>query len=102
MQVDAKYYDESDKFKPDRFNAKTPTEVNQLSRPYYPFGTHRAIALECDCAKCRLQTKIELVVMLQKFKFGLADKLKGRNIQLDSYSLLLRPLGRIRLHVFKR
>lgn len=35
---DERYYEEPDKFDPDRFNEENSTGKNQINRPYYPFG----------------------------------------------------------------
>lgn len=38
LQRDEKYYEEPDKFNPDRFNEENSAGKNLLNRPYMPFG----------------------------------------------------------------
>lgn len=50
----------------------------------------------------QMQTKVGLVMMLQKYRFELANKFDKREMTLDPKSFLLTPLGGLKLHVFRR
>lgn len=50
----------------------------------------------------KIQTKVGLIMMLQKYRFELEEKLKDRELGLNPKAFLLAPLGDIKLHVFKR
>lgn len=51
----------------------------------------------------KIQTEVGLVMMLQKFRFELDDKLRNREMKLDPKSaFVIAPLQKIRLRVFKR
>lgn len=49
-----------------------------------------------------MQTKVGLVMMLQKYKFHLEDKLKDHELVFDPKSFLLAPLGGLEFHVSRR
>ncbi|XP_055325951.1 probable cytochrome P450 6d5 [Sitodiplosis mosellana] len=100
LHRDEKYYEEPLKFNPDRFNEENSVEKNQINRPYYPFGGGPRNCIAMGLGK--LQTKVGLVMMLQKHKFVLEDKLKNRELVLDPKSFFLSPVGGIKLHIFKR
>lgn len=50
----------------------------------------------------KMQTKVGLVLMLQKFRFELENESKNRELEFDPKSALLAPLGGVHLRVFKR
>ena len=50
----------------------------------------------------KMQTKVGLVMLLQKFKFELEDKYKNRELVIDPKSFLLSPKGGLKLSVSKR
>ena len=50
----------------------------------------------------KMQTKVGLVMMLQKYKFHLEDKLKNRELVIDPKAFLLSPQGGLKLNVVKR
>lgn len=50
----------------------------------------------------KMQTKVGLVMMLQKCKFELTNQSKDHELKLDPKSFLLSPLGGLKLHVSKR
>lgn len=58
-----------------------------------------------NCVGARLgqmQTKVGMVIMLQKNRYELDERLKNEEIKFDKRSLLLSPLGGLSLHVFER
>lgn len=100
LQWDEKYYEEPEKFKPERFNEENSAGKNFVNRPYLPFGEGPRNCIGSRMGK--MQTKLGLVLMLQKFRFELEDQLKNKEIQFDPHTFLLLPLGKINLHVKKR
>lgn len=50
----------------------------------------------------QMQTKVGLVMMLQKYRFELAEGVEKGELVLDPKSFLLSPLGGLKLRVFKR
>lgn len=95
LQRDAKYYDEPEKFKPERF-----MDENVAKRPYYPFGDGPRNCIGMRLGK--MQTKVGIVVMLQNFKYDLTDQLKKSEMKFDPNLFLLSPLGGLHLKVSKR
>lgn len=100
LQRDPKYYEEPDKFWPDRFCDDNLIGTNQINRPYMPFGDGPRNCIGMRLGK--MQTKVGLVMMLQKYKFELDDHLKNHDLEFDPKAFLLAPLGKIQLHTIKR
>lgn len=100
LHRDEKYYENPTKFDPDRFNEEKLIDKNQINRPYYPFGDGPRNCIGMRFGK--MQTKVGLIMMLQKFKFDLDDKLKDQELVMDPKSFLLAPLGGLKLHVSRR
>lgn len=100
LHRDPKYYENPETFNPDRFSAENLAGVNQKDRVYLPFGDgpRKCIALRLG----KMQTKVGLVMMLQKFKFELGDHLKNKNRQFDPKAFMPAPLEKIQLKIFKR
>ncbi|XP_031617239.1 probable cytochrome P450 6d5 [Contarinia nasturtii] len=100
LGMDAKYYAEPDKFIPDRFNEENSVGKNLINRPYLPFGDgpRNCIGLKLGL----LQTKVGLVMMLQKFRFELSDHHKNTDMKFDPKFFFMAPLDGIHLKVFKR
>lgn len=96
MHRDEKYYDEPLKFNPDRFiDGK-----NHSNQPYLPFGDGPRNCIGMRLGK--MQTKVGLVMMLQKFRYDLEDCLKNNDLEFEPRSGLLAPRGQLKLHVYKR
>lgn len=100
LQRDERYYSKPEEFDPDRFNDENPAGKNQLSRPYLPFGDGPRNCIAARLGK--MQVKVGLVQMLQKFKFELPSELKSQKLEFDPKVFLLTPLGGIHLRVAKR
>ncbi|XP_031623284.1 probable cytochrome P450 6d5 [Contarinia nasturtii] len=100
LQLDEQYYDEPNKFDPDRFNEENLTEKNAINRPYLPFGDGPRNCIAANLGK--IQSKVGLVMMLQKFRFELGDRHKNNDLKLNPKHFLMAPLGGIHLRVFKR
>lgn len=50
----------------------------------------------------KMQTKVGLIMMLQKFKYELEPKLMNREMEFDPKLFLLSPLIGVNLRVFNR
>lgn len=100
LQRDEKYYNEPNKFNPDRFDDETPAGKDQLNRPYLPFGDGPRNCIGIRLGK--MQTKVGLVLMLQNHKYEFDDGLKKCEMELDPKSFLLTPRGGLNLNIFKR
>lgn len=95
LQNDATYYEQPEKFKPERF-----IDESVAKKPYYPFGDGPRNCIGMRLGK--MQTKVGIVIMLQKFKYELEDRLKNSEMKFDPNSFLLAPLGGLHLKVSKR
>lgn len=99
VQRDAKYYDEPDKFKPERHNSENTNE-NRSKPLYLPFGDGPRNCIGMRLGK--MQTKVGLVLMLQKFKYELSESHKGTDMEFEPRHFLLQPRSNIYLHVSRR
>lgn len=100
LHRDEKYYADPDNFDPDRFSDENMVGVNQINRPYYAFGDGPRNCIGMRMGK--MQTKVGLVLLLQKFKYELEDRLKQNEFKIDPNGFLLSALGGIRLHIMRR
>ena len=95
LQNDENFYNDPEQFKPERF-----IEESLADKPYYPFGDGPRNCIGMRMGK--MQTKVGIVLMLQKFKYELDDQLKRNEMKFDPNAFLLAPLGGINLKVLKR
>lgn len=100
LHRDEKYYNEPNKFHPDRFNGENSAGKDQINQPYYPFGDGPRICIGMRLG--RMQTKIGIVLMLQNYKYELDDGLKNREVEFDPKVFLISALGGIKLKIIKR
>lgn len=96
LQTNEKFYEEQNKFDPDRWNEPN----GPVEQPYLPFGDGPRTCIAMQLAK--MQVKVGLVLMLQKFKYELHESLKNREIEFEPRHFLLQPRTKISLHVSKR
>lgn len=100
LQRDEKYYPQPDEFKPERFSEESSIGKNQVNRPYHPFGDGPRNCIGVRMGK--MQTKVALVLMLQKWKYELeADKMNS-DLELDPRAFMMIPKGGVNLRVSKR
>lgn len=50
----------------------------------------------------KLQSKIAIILLLQKFKFELADQHKNTELKIDPMSVVLATIGGLNLKVMRR
>lgn len=96
LQRNEKFYNEPNKFDPDRC-----IDVNGLAKqPYLPFGDGPRNCIGSRLGK--MQVKVGLVLLLQKFKYELNECHKNKDLEIDPRHFLLQPRSDILLHMFKR
>lgn len=98
--MDEKYFPNPEKFDPDRFSEANKIGKNLINQPYLPFGEGPR-----NCVGLRLgkmQTKVGLLMMLQKFRFELQDCDKNKKLEIDPNIFLMGPKEKIFLKIFKR
>lgn len=95
LHMDEKYYEDPQRYNPDRFSNK---KMSEISQPYYPFGDgpRNCIGLRLGI----LQIKIALVSMLQKFKYDIHNQ--SKELKLDPKHFLMVPLEGICLKLSQR
>lgn len=100
LHRDGQFYEEPDKFNPVRLSEESCAGKNLVNRPYIPFGDGPRNCIGLRLGK--LQTKVGLISMLQKFKYELDESLKNGDIEFDTRHFLLQPRNDFYLHVSKR
>lgn len=100
VQMDPKYYEDPEKFDPERFMEEGSAAKNLVNRPYIPFGDGPRNCIGMRMGK--MQTKVGLVLMLQKFQYELEAKLKGKPMEFDPKVFFLAPRVDVKLSVLHR
>lgn len=101
LHWDEKYYEQPEKFDPERFSEENSIGKTILNRPYIPFGDGPRNCIGMRLGK--MQTKVGLVVMLQKFRFELNDRDRGSDeMKFDPKCFVLSKQGGVHLYAFKR
>lgn len=100
LQMDEKYYEKPDEFKPERFLEIESSGKNLVNKPYLPFGDGPRNCIGMRMGK--MQTKVGLILMLQKFYYELEPKLIDQKMEFDPKLFLLSPRFGVNLRVFKR
>ncbi|XP_037040404.1 probable cytochrome P450 6d5 [Bradysia coprophila] len=99
LHYDRKYYDEPEKFMPERY-AESNGAKSFLEMPNLTFGDGPRNCLGLRLGK--LQSKIAIVLLLHKFKFELDDMHKGNELKISPISVVLAPTNGINLKVLSR
>lgn len=99
---DRRFFSDPHEFHPDRFDDDGISGVNKsfLEMPHIPFGDGPRICIGLRLAK--LQVKIGLVLLLQKYHFELDEQQTGKVLQIDPRSITKLPIGGINLKVYAR
>lgn len=92
MQMDEQFYEEPEKFQPERFIRGSLTD-----RPYYSFGDGPRICIGMKMAK--MQTKVGIVLMLLNHKYELRST---RDMEFDPKFFLTTPKDPVKLRITKR
>lgn len=100
LHYDPKYYDEPKKFKPERYSDTHKSDKSFIERPNLAFGDGPRNCLGMRMGK--LQSKIGVVLLLQKFRFELADEHKNTELKFNPVSFVLVPINGINLIAFRR
>lgn len=100
LQYDDKYYDEPKKFKPERYSDSQKTIKNFEEMPNLVFGDGPRNCIGMRLGK--LQSKIAIVLLLNKFRFELDDQHKNTELKLNPRSIVLAPINGLNLKVYSR
>lgn len=98
IQRDAKYYPDPLQFNPDRFRAENTADKSFVDMPYMPFGDGPRNCIGMRLGK--LQTKVGLMMTLQKYSFNLAQQ--NEELAFSAKTILLAPVRGINLKVVRR
>lgn len=99
MQRDAKYYEQPNEFMPERFDESVRASKTSV-QPFFTFGDGPRVCLGLRLGK--LQTKIALVSLLQKYKFELDARHLNKELEFDKRSFVPVPIGGINLKIKSR
>lgn len=92
IQMDEKYFEEPEKFKPERF-----TDERSAEKMYLPFGDGPRNFIGMLMGK--MQTKLGIVLMLLNYKYELESQ---RDMEFDPKLFFLAPKNPVKLRVIKR
>lgn len=98
LQNDPKYFPEPKKFIPERFSEENNRSF--VERPYMPFGEGSRACIGTRMGK--MQTKVGLILMLQKNKYHLASQHIGKDLVMNPASFVPTPVTGLELVVNKR
>lgn len=98
IQRDSKYYPNPLKFDPNRFLAENTVDKSFVEMPYLPFGDGPRNCIGMRLGK--LQTKVGLLMILNKFTFILAQP--NEELAFSAKTILLAPVSGINLRVIRR
>lgn len=99
-QYDPKYYDQPNRFTPERFTDDTNVNKNSLERPYLSFGDGPRNCIGMRLGK--MQSKIGVCLLLRKFSFELGNQHIGKDLVLDPKMGVRAPINGIDLKVKTR
>lgn len=99
IQRDPKYFEDPLEFRPERFNDDVVASKSFTEMPYIPFGDGPRICIGLRLAK--IQIKIGIVLLLQKFQFDLSKPASGE-LKIDPRSIAKLPVDGINLKVKSR
>lgn len=85
---------------PERFDEKFAANKSLVDMPYLPFENGPRICIAYNLAK--LQTKIAIVSMLQKYRFELGPQHIGKELKEDTKVITKLPVDGINLKVKAR
>lgn len=100
LHHDPKYWTDPYKFNPERFSDEAQGNKSFVERPFLAFGEGQRNCIGMRLGK--MQTKVGLVLMLQKFHFELAEEHVGKDLIYSPSSVITAPITGIRLKVSHR
>lgn len=98
LHYDSNYFEEPTKFKPERFNEESIAQKSFVDMPYLPFGYGKRSCV----LHAKLQTKISIVLLLQKFRFELGSQHENEELKLNVAGIVKTPVDGINLRVIFR
>lgn len=98
LQHDAQFYHQPEKFIPERFSDENKKSFVEM--PYLPFGEGPRNCIGMRMGK--MQTKVGLIAMLQKFRFGLTKERINKKLEFSPKSFLLAPVDGIWVKTYAR
>lgn len=99
-QYDPMYYDHSDEFMPERYLDDQSINKNSSDKPFLTFGDGPRNCIGLRMGK--LQAKIGLCILLQKFSFELGAKIANNGLEFDARSAVKSPIGGMNLKITLR
>lgn len=100
IQYEEQYYEQPNTFWPERFDERRNGNKTSLEMPFLSFGDGPRNCLGLRLAK--LQTKLAIITLLQKYRFELDDQHQNKEIELNPQSFTKYPMNGINLKVFTR
>lgn len=100
LQSDSQYYEKPDQFIPERYDESATKGKTFLDMPFLAFGDGPRICIGQRLAK--LQTKLAVCLMMQRFKFELGDEHKNKPLTFKSSTIIKAPTNGINLIVTRR
>lgn len=98
LHHDEQFYPQPEKFIPERFSDEN--KKNFVEMPYMPFGEGPRNCIGMRMGK--MQTKVGLIAMLQKFRFELTKERMNKKMEFSPKSFLLAPVDGIWVKAFAR
>lgn len=100
IQYDEQYYDNPEKFQPERFVDKHNGSKSSVEMPFLAFGDGPRNCLGLRLGK--LQSKLGVITLLRKFRFELDEQHQNKELKLNPKSPSKCPVNGINLKVFSR
>lgn len=100
LHRDEKYYPQPEQFIPDRFSAENAAGKTFSDRPYIPFGSGQRLCMGLRLGK--LQVKIGVISMLQRYNFALGAKYLENELELSAGTIIATPKYGLPLLATKR
>lgn len=98
LQMDPKYYDEPEKFKPERYNGDVNKSFEEMPNLVFGSGPRNCLGMRLGL----LQSKIALILLLQKFRFELDERHKNTELKLNPASTVLASINGLNVKAFRR
>lgn len=100
LQNDSKYYEQPDQFSPERYEEQSAANKSATDMPFIAFGEGPRICIGLRLAK--MQTRLAICLLLQRYKFELSDDQKDSPLQLKASTVMRASRNGINLKVSLR